>query len=161
MSTLTIAGNLTATPELRNVNGGRTIVSFSLAENRRWTDKATGATQEAVTYLDVAAWGVMAEHVAKNLGTGGLLSRGAIFVVKPPGDVRGRDAPDSCGTRSSSTVPRACRVGAPRVAWTRSSRPPSRGSGNRKPCSRSGRWPRRPSCARRLGPRPRRASLAP
>ena len=39
MSTLTIAGNLTATPELRNVNGGRSVVSFSVADNRRWADK--------------------------------------------------------------------------------------------------------------------------
>ena len=69
MSTLTIAGNLTATPELRNVNGGRSVVSFSVAENRRWTDKS-GATQEAVTYLDVTAWGAMAEHVATSLRTG-------------------------------------------------------------------------------------------
>jgi single-strand DNA-binding protein len=69
MSTLTIAGNLTATPELRNVNGGRSVVSFSIAENRRWADKS-GATQEAVTYLDVTAWGTMADHVAKSLHTG-------------------------------------------------------------------------------------------
>ena len=69
MSTLTIAGNLTATPELRNVNGGRSVVSFSVAENRRWADKS-GATQEAVTYLDVTAWGAMAEHIATSLHTG-------------------------------------------------------------------------------------------
>ena len=65
MSTLTIAGNLTRDPELRNVSGGRTVVSFSVAENRRWADKS-GATQEAVTYLDVTAWGTMADHVAKS-----------------------------------------------------------------------------------------------
>lgn len=69
MSTITIAGNLTATPELRNVNGGRSVVSFSVADNRRWTDKS-GATQEAVTYLDVTAWGAMAEHIATSLHTG-------------------------------------------------------------------------------------------
>ena len=69
MSTLTIAGNLTATPELRNVNGGRSVVSFSVADNRRWADKS-GATQEAVTYLDVTAWGAMAEHIATSLRTG-------------------------------------------------------------------------------------------
>ena len=69
MSTLTIAGNLTRDPELRNVSGGRTVVSFSVAENRRWADKS-GATQEAVTYLDVTAWGPMAEHVATSLHTG-------------------------------------------------------------------------------------------
>ena len=69
MSTITIAGNLTATPELRNVNGGRSVVSFSVAENRRWADK-TGATQEAVTYLDVTAWGPMSTHVAASLRTG-------------------------------------------------------------------------------------------
>ena len=70
MSTLSIAGNLTRDPELRNINGGRTVVSFSIAENRRWADKTTGATQEAVTYLDVTAWGAMAEHVATSLRTG-------------------------------------------------------------------------------------------
>jgi single-strand DNA-binding protein len=70
MSTLSIAGNLTATPELRNVNGGRSVASFSIAENRRWADKATGTTQEAVTYLDVTAWGPMADHVATSLHTG-------------------------------------------------------------------------------------------
>jgi len=69
MSTLTIAGNLTRDPELRNVSGGRTVVSFSVAENRRWADKS-GATQEAVTYLDVTAWGPMAEHIATSLHTG-------------------------------------------------------------------------------------------
>ena len=69
MSTLSIAGNLTRDPELRNVSGGRTVVSFSVAENRRWADKS-GATQEAVTYLDVTAWGAMAEHVATSLRTG-------------------------------------------------------------------------------------------
>ena len=69
MSTITIAGNLTATPELRNVNGGRSVASFSVADNRRWTDKS-GATQEAVTYLDVTAWGPMATHVAASLRTG-------------------------------------------------------------------------------------------
>jgi len=70
MSTITIAGNLTADPELRSVNGGRSVVSFSIAENRRWADKTTGATQEAVTYLDVTAWGPMATHVAASLRTG-------------------------------------------------------------------------------------------
>ena len=69
MSTLTIAGNLTRDPELRNVSGGRTVVSFSVAENRRWADKS-GATQEAVTYLDVTAWGPMSTHVAASLRTG-------------------------------------------------------------------------------------------
>ena len=70
MSTITIAGNLTADPELRSVNGGRSVVSFSIADNRRWADKTTGATQEAVTYLDVTAWGPMATHVAASLRTG-------------------------------------------------------------------------------------------
>ena len=51
------------------MNGGRSVASFSVADNRRWTDKS-GATQEAVTYLDVTAWGTMADHVAKSLHTG-------------------------------------------------------------------------------------------
>ena len=70
MSTITIAGNLTRDPELRNVNGGQ--------ERRQLLDRRepalgrqdNGATQEAVTYLDVIAWGAMAEHVAASLRTG-------------------------------------------------------------------------------------------
>ncbi|MGO9657828.1 MAG: single-stranded DNA-binding protein [Acidimicrobiales bacterium] len=65
MSTLTIAGNLTRDPGLRSVNGARSVVSFSLAGN-----KDSEATQEAVTYLDVTAWGAMAEHVATFLRAG-------------------------------------------------------------------------------------------
>lgn len=67
MSTITIAGNLTRDPELHNVNGGKTVAGFSIAENRRWTDRS-GAAQQAVTYLDVAA-GPMAEHIASTLHT--------------------------------------------------------------------------------------------
>ena len=48
MSTITIAGNLTRDPELHNVNGGKTVARFSIAENRRWTDRS-GTEQEAVT----------------------------------------------------------------------------------------------------------------
>ena len=69
MSTITIAGNLTRDPELHNVGDGKTVARFSIAENRRWTDRS-GAVQEAVTYLDVAAWGPMAEHIASTLHTG-------------------------------------------------------------------------------------------
>jgi hypothetical protein len=66
---ITIACNLTADPELHNVAGGKAIARFSIAENRRRSDRS-GAAQEAVTYLDVAAWGPMAAHVATSLHTG-------------------------------------------------------------------------------------------
>ena len=69
MSTITIAGNLTRDPELHNVNGGKSVARFSVAENRRWAD-SNGAAQEAVTYLDIVAWGPMADHVAASLHTG-------------------------------------------------------------------------------------------
>ena len=69
MSTITIAGNLTRDPELHNLGGGKTLTRFSIAENRRFTDK-TGNDQETVTYLDVAAWGPMAANVANSLRTG-------------------------------------------------------------------------------------------
>ena len=107
MSTLSIAGNLTATPELRNVNGGRSVVSFSVAENRRWADKS-GATAEAVTYLDVTAWGAMAEHIATSLHTGDRVL------------VTGR-LEQRCQRSSIPAAPRRCRSSYP--APRRSSNP--------------------------------------
>ena len=55
-----IVGNLGADPELRQTAEGRAICRFSVATNRRFTDKA-GAQQERVCWHRIVAWGKQGE----------------------------------------------------------------------------------------------------
>lgn len=56
-----ILGNLTKDPELRYTPNGQAVTSFSVATNRRWTNKEDGQTQEATEFHNVVAWGKLAE----------------------------------------------------------------------------------------------------
>jgi single-strand DNA-binding protein len=64
-----IMGNLTRDPELRQTPSGQSVVSFSLALNRSYKDQS-GEWQEATDYIDVAAWGPLAERVAQYMTKG-------------------------------------------------------------------------------------------
>ena len=55
-----VLGNLTKDPELRYTANGQAVASFSIATNRRWTDKE-GQPQEAVEFHNIVAWGKLAE----------------------------------------------------------------------------------------------------
>jgi len=59
-----LIGNLTRDPELRSTNSGQTVASFSVATNRSWND-AQGVRQDAVEYIDIVAWGKLAEIVGQ------------------------------------------------------------------------------------------------
>lgn len=56
-----ILGNLTRDPEVRSTPNGQTVANFSVATNRRWTNKETGQLQEEVEFHNVVAWGKLAE----------------------------------------------------------------------------------------------------
>jgi len=64
-----LMGNLTRDPELRNTPSGQSVVSFSLALNRAYKDQA-GDWQEATDFVDIVAWGPLAERVAQYLTKG-------------------------------------------------------------------------------------------
>jgi len=64
-----LMGNLTRDPELRQTPTGQSVVSFSLALNRAYKDQA-GEWQEATDFVDVVAWGPLAERVAQYLNKG-------------------------------------------------------------------------------------------
>ena len=64
-----LMGNLTRDPELRQTPSGQSVCSFSLALNRAYQDKS-GQWQEATDYIDVVAWGPLAERVAQYLNKG-------------------------------------------------------------------------------------------
>ena len=69
LNQVTIMGNLTRTPEIKQTPSGNSVASFSLALNRSYKD-AQDQWQEATDYVDVVAWGKLAEQVADRLDTG-------------------------------------------------------------------------------------------
>ncbi len=70
MNSTVITGNLVRDPELRSTASGTAVANFSVADNRRWADPATGERREATTYVDVVAWGDLGRHVAQSLRLG-------------------------------------------------------------------------------------------
>src|SRR5438105_6488413 len=69
LNQVTLMGNLTRDPELRQTPSGQNVTSFSLALNRSYKD-ASGESQEATDYIDIVAWGPLAERVAQYLSKG-------------------------------------------------------------------------------------------
>lgn len=66
---VTLMGNLTRDPELRQTPNGQNVCSFSLALNRSYKG-SDGNWQEATDYIDIVAWGPLGERVAQYLTKG-------------------------------------------------------------------------------------------
>jgi single-strand DNA-binding protein len=66
---VTLLGNLTREPELRNTPTGQEVVSLSLALNRNYKAK-DGEWAEATDYIDIVAWGTLASQAALYLTKG-------------------------------------------------------------------------------------------
>lgn len=64
-----IAGNLTDDPEKSATDSGTTVVNFSVATNRYFTDNS-GEKQQRTEYHDVVFFGKTAENIAKYLSKG-------------------------------------------------------------------------------------------
>lgn len=60
LNRVTLIGRLTRDPELRSLPSGRSVVSFSLATGRVWTD-AQGQKQKQTEFHNVVMWGKLAE----------------------------------------------------------------------------------------------------
>jgi len=69
LNQVTLMGNLTRDPELRQTPTGQNVCSFSLALNRSYKDQS-GEWQEATDYIDIVAWGPLAERVSQYLSKG-------------------------------------------------------------------------------------------
>jgi single-strand DNA-binding protein len=63
LNQVTIMGNLTRDPELRQTPTGQDVVSFSVALNRSYKD-AEGEWKEQTDYIDVTAWSALATLVS-------------------------------------------------------------------------------------------------
>jgi single-strand DNA-binding protein len=69
LNQVTLMGNLTRDPELRQTPNGQTVTNFSLALNRSYKDQG-GEWQEVTDYIDIVCWGPLAERVAQYLSKG-------------------------------------------------------------------------------------------
>lgn len=69
LNQVTLMGNLTRDPELRQTPTGQSVTSFSLALNRAYKD-SSGEWQEATDYIDCVCWGPLAERVSQYLSKG-------------------------------------------------------------------------------------------
>lgn len=69
LNQVTLMGNLTRDPELRQTPNGQTVTNFSLALNRSYKDQS-GEWQEVTDYVDIVCWGPLAERVAQYLSKG-------------------------------------------------------------------------------------------
>ncbi|MCA9956486.1 MAG: single-stranded DNA-binding protein [Anaerolineales bacterium] len=67
---LVIVGNLGGDPDMRYMPDGQAVTSFSVACNRRWTDRNTNQPQEEVTWFRVSVWGAQAEAANQYLRKG-------------------------------------------------------------------------------------------
>jgi single-strand DNA-binding protein len=64
-----LIGNITRDPELRQIPGGSTVASFSIATNFSWTD-SSGQKQEKVEFHNITAWRKLAEICGQYLHKG-------------------------------------------------------------------------------------------
>ena len=69
LNQVTLMGNLTRDPELRQIPSGQSVCSFSLALNRSYKD-SSGEWQEATDFIDIVAWAALGERVAQYLTKG-------------------------------------------------------------------------------------------
>jgi single-strand DNA-binding protein len=66
---VTLMGNLTRDPDLRQIPSGQSVCSFSLALNRSFKG-SDGQWQDATDFVDVVAWGPLGERVAQYVTKG-------------------------------------------------------------------------------------------
>ena len=69
INTVTVSGNLTREPELRNLDSGQSVCSIRIAHNDRRKD-ASGDWTDVAQYFDVTIWGGVGEYIAKNVSKG-------------------------------------------------------------------------------------------
>ena len=65
-----IVGNLTRDPELKQLPSGMSVCRLSIASNRQFKNRQTGAMVQDVCYVDVDVWGAQAESCNQYLQKG-------------------------------------------------------------------------------------------
>jgi single-strand DNA-binding protein len=76
---VTVSGNLTRDPELRQLAGGNSVCKLRIAVNTRVKDRESGQWGDRPNYFDVTVWGAQGENCARYLGKGsGLIVDGRL-----------------------------------------------------------------------------------
>jgi len=65
-----LIGNLGKDPEIRRLEGGAVIATFSLATSESFTDKSTGEKKEITDWHDIVLWRGLAEVAEKYIRKG-------------------------------------------------------------------------------------------
>lgn len=69
MNSVQILGNLTREPELKATRTGKAVARITVAVSRRYTTQS-GETKELTDFINVIAWGKLAEAVGSQLHKG-------------------------------------------------------------------------------------------
>ncbi len=69
MNSVQVLGNLTRDPQIRATKTGRAVASFCIAVNRSYTTPQ-GERKELSDFINVVAWGTLAEAVGNQLKKG-------------------------------------------------------------------------------------------
>lgn len=65
-----LVGNIGRDPEMRYMSDGTAVTSFSIAVNRRSTDRSTGQPRDETTWFRISIWGKQAETANQYLSKG-------------------------------------------------------------------------------------------
>lgn len=92
-----LIGNLTRDPEMRQLQNGVSVCSFSVATNQVWNDQS-GVRQEKAEFHDVVAWRKLAEIASQ------LLTKGAKVYVEGRIQTREWEAEDGSKRRKTEII---------------------------------------------------------
>lgn len=68
-----LVGNLGKDPEVRNLENGATVASFTMATTETYKDKTTGDKKEITEWHNIVLWRGLAEIAAKYLHKGDMI----------------------------------------------------------------------------------------
>jgi single-strand DNA-binding protein len=93
---ITLMGRLTRDPELRHIQSGTAVASFSLAVDRDFSSK--DSSEKATDFIDIVVWRNTAEFVSK------YFSKGRMAVVSGRLQIRDWKDKDGNSRRSAEVV---------------------------------------------------------
>ena len=97
VNSVTVIGNLGATPEARTLPSGQSVANLSLATTERFTDR-NGAKQQRTEWHCIVTFGKLAEACGK------FLRKGRQVYVEGRLTIRAYDAKDGSGKRYRTEI---------------------------------------------------------